>query len=169
MPRHELVSPEEDLAAFYGATPPTPPAAAGTPPEAAAPAVPAARPPATPASLVPTRSVVPPDLAELLGPEPESAPRPLAPVARPAPNFTEAPPASVGATPNVWVAALLSFVLPGVGQLYAGQTVKGVVLLVVSIGTCFGGGIFNFVAALDAFLIAQRKERGETVGDWQFF
>ena len=35
MPRHELVSPEEDLAAFYGGTPPTG-AAAG--PEGAVPA-----------------------------------------------------------------------------------------------------------------------------------
>ena len=179
MPRHELVSPEEDLAAFYGGTPPTgaaagPEGAAPTPPPvpaATVPAatVPAATVPATPPSLVPTRSIVPPDLADLLGPDPESAPRPLAPVARPAPNFTEAPPAPVVAPPNVWLAALLSFLLPGVGQLYAGQTVKGVVLLVVSIGTCFGGGLLNFVAALDAFLIAQRKERGETVGDWQFF
>jgi hypothetical protein len=176
MPRHELVSPEEDLAAFYGGTPPAPTGAAAgpegavpTPPPVPAATVPTATVPATPPSLVPTRSIVPPDLADLLGPDPESAPRPLAPVARPAPNFTEAPPAPVVAPPNVWLAALLSFLLPGVGQLYAGQTKKGAVLLLVAVGTCFGGGLLNFVAALDAFLIAQRKERGEAVGDWQFF
>jgi hypothetical protein len=171
MPRHELVSPEEDLAAFYGGTPPAPTGAAAGPEGAVPtpPPVPAATVPATPPSLVPTRSIVPPDLADLLGPDPESAPRPLAPVARPAPNFTEAPPAPVVAPPNVWLAALLSFLLPGVGQLYAGQTKKGAVLLLVAVGTCFGGGLLNFVAALDAFLIAQRKERGEAVGDWQFF
>ncbi|MDP2315070.1 MAG: hypothetical protein Q8P41_19375 [Pseudomonadota bacterium] len=101
-------------------------------------------------------------------PDPARAPR-LAPVQRPVPSFEHVPVVVAVAPPNPVLAALISAILPGAGQIYAGQTVKGVLLLVVAFFTCFGGGLFNVLAAVDALLIAQRKARGEVVGDWQFF
>lgn len=154
MPRHERVSPEEDLASYY-------PQADG------APQVSGAASPPIPAGLSPSWP------ADGFEPDPDAdpnivAPGRLAPVQRPAPSFAVSPTAP-DALPNPGIAALISLLVPGAGQIYAGQTTKGVVLVIVAFGTCFGGGILNVLAAVDALLIAQRKARGETVGDWQFF
>jgi hypothetical protein len=53
-----------------------------------------------------------------------------------------------------WLAALLSLGVPGLGQVYLGQHLKGVVLFSVSALLCFGGGLCNVVAALDAWSLA---------------
>ncbi len=172
MPRHEQISPEEDLASYYG----NPPATTGAPSAPAA----TTTPPPVP-TAVPTPEGAPVPTPEPAAPPPASAPpappasteappeRRVAPVQRPMPTFppeTAPVPAQV---PNAVLAAIISAILPGAGQIYAGQTVKGVLLLVLAFFTCMGGGLFNVLAAVDAFLIAQRKARGETVGDWQFF
>ena len=65
--------------------------------------------------------------------------------------------------------AILSFFVPGLGQLMMGQTLKGVAIFV---GTCFTWFVFcapMLVSAYDAWKIAQRKNAGETIGEWQFF
>lgn len=145
MPRHEQISPEEDLATFYGGAGPRP-GAAPSAGEAAA-----------------------PDTAPASGarPDPASAPRRLAPVQRPMPTF--APPSGAAEPPRPEIAAVLSLVLPGAGQLYAGQAAKGGALVVFGLFTCMLGGLLNVLAALDAYRIAQRRVRGETVDAWQIF
>ncbi|MES2643712.1 MAG: hypothetical protein V4850_29770 [Myxococcota bacterium] len=190
MPRHEPVSPEEDLASYYGTQPPGAPGAtvastlpsapaASTPPPlpssvgAAPPAVPPPTPPQGPPPIPPSLAVSPSWPADGFEPDPNADPNAaqvgrLAPVSRPAPTFSS--PVTVPAdAPNPAVAALVSLFVPGAGQIYAGQTAKGVVMMLVAFGTCFGGGLLNVLAAVDALLIAQRQARGETVGDWQFF
>jgi TM2 domain-containing membrane protein YozV len=67
------------------------------------------------------------------------------------------------------LAALASFFFPGAGEVWAGQTVKGAVMLVVALFTCGGCGLMNLGLAYDAYKIAQRRRNGESVGDWQFF
>lgn len=71
--------------------------------------------------------------------------------------------------PNAIVVAICSFFLPGLGQLIAGQALKGLVLMAVFVFTCGGLGVLSFIAAADAFVIAGRLERGEDVGPWKFF
>jgi hypothetical protein len=178
MPRHEPVSPEEDLASYYGTHPPGPPGATvvSTPPPVPA----ASAPPPLPSSVGAVPPPIPPSLAvspswpaDGFEPDPNADPNAaqvgrLAPVSRPAPTFST--PVSVPAdAPIPAVAALVSLFVPGAGQVYAGQTAKGVVMLLVALGTfgCFG--LLNVLAAVDALLIAQRQARGETVSDWQFF
>jgi hypothetical protein len=69
-------------------------------------------------------------------------------------------------TPSPIVAALLSFfILGGAGQIYIGQVTKGVVLIVASfILSIFGIGIVIwFVGCIDAYILADRKSKGEAV------
>ena len=73
------------------------------------------------------------------------------------------------AGPSPLLAAVISFLLPGLGQLLAGQTTKGATLLVVAVCTGCGGGLFNIVLAIDAYAIAKRRVNNEPVSDWQFF
>lgn len=70
-----------------------------------------------------------------------------------------------------FVAALASFVWPGLGQLGLGQPTKGWVLVVAAPLTCSLLGVLNVLAAWDAWILAGRKaaearelEPGETVG-----
>lgn len=167
MPRHEIVSPEEDLSTFYG----------GQDPSDAA-TVAASRPPPPPAPIAAAPAQIPPPPpAQPPAPPPQAPPPQVAP---PPPPRTQAPPPQTALpTPPVAaplargidpiLAAIASFFIPGLGQLLAGQVPKGIVILVVSIFTCAGGGLISVIAAIDAFLIAQRKQKGETVQDWQFF
>ena len=174
MPRHEQISPDEDLASFYGATPPPLPGAVVTPPPLPGAA---ATPPPVPGSVVSAASFSPVDpSADLPVPgatpsEPASEQRRMAAVQRPMPTFpaASAPSAVAANAPNPVLAALMSLVLPGVGQIYAGQALKGGVILVAAIFTCMGGGLLNVIAAIDAYLISQRRAAGEPVGDWKFF
>jgi rubrerythrin len=66
-------------------------------------------------------------------------------------------------TRGSWIAGLLSLAVPGLGQMYIGQHVKGVVLFFGSALLCFGGGLANVVVALDAATLAgvlRRRDLG---------
>lgn len=66
-----------------------------------------------------------------------------------------------------WVAVVASLI-PGVGQLLLGQTVKGLVILGVSIFLCAGGGLLSVASMVDTYLVA-RARKNRPVGDWEFF
>ena len=77
-------------------------------------------------------------------------------------------------------AALLSFFLfGGVGQIYLGQTSKGIALIggwivcfcllsFIGIGFLLAP-IISIVGAIDAYQIATRLQNGESVAAWKFF
>ncbi len=70
------------------------------------------------------------------------------------------------------IASLLSFfLLGGAGQIYLGQTKKGILLIVLTlVGSLFLIGLIVFpIGAIDAYLLAKRLENGETLGEWEFF
>ena len=75
---------------------------------------------------------------------------------------------------NPIIAALLSLILlGGVGQLYLGQNTKGIILIVVwVVGWCTFGlvtAVAAIVGAIDAYIIADKLQKGETVGEKQWF
>jgi TM2 domain-containing membrane protein YozV len=75
---------------------------------------------------------------------------------------------------NAIVAAILSLILfGGVGQLYLGQTKKGIILIVVwFIGICTFGiltTIAAIVGAIDAYMMADKLQKGEGIGDMEWF
>lgn len=159
MPRHVVVSPEEDLASFYGSADPI--ATTGAKPagfDRPLPVAPAMAAPAPPPVASPPPMTAPPPPP----PQRQAAPAPSLPA--PAPVAT---PTTSGTDPVL--AAILSLLLPGVGQLIIGQTAKGALLLAIGLLSCGMGGVLNVVAAIDAYLIAGRLRRGETIQDWQFF
>lgn len=70
--------------------------------------------------------------------------------------------------------AILSFLIPGLGQMILGQTVKGIVLFVLYVGVgfvtaCFGGLVVLIVAIIDAYQIAVKLRSGQPVRQWDFF
>jgi TM2 domain-containing membrane protein YozV len=76
--------------------------------------------------------------------------------------------------------AILSLVVPGLGQIVLGQTAKGAAILVVFFGlnlmACCGvifallGAIAVAVASIiDAHQIAVKLRSGQPVGQWEFF
>lgn len=67
--------------------------------------------------------------------------------------------------PNPGVAAVLSFVLPGVGQLYNGKFLRAIFWFIVTPGLWIGSGgtlgwICHVVAAFTAYHYARKLERG---------
>lgn len=73
-----------------------------------------------------------------------------------------------------WLAALLSFLIVGLGQMLIGQVKKGVVFLIGSVVltfVTFGLSVFitSVLAIVDAYLIAKKKKEGKEVGEWEFF
>ena len=63
---------------------------------------------------------------------------------------------------NPTISAVLSFVIPGVGQLYNGDTLKGVIVLVaVVLGAIATGGLLYIpimiYAVVDAYQVAKGK------------
>lgn len=56
---------------------------------------------------------------------------------------------------------------PGLGQLWLGQTVKGVVLAAGAPLVCCGLGLINLLAALGAFGLARKRSRGEAIGPYE--
>lgn len=73
-----------------------------------------------------------------------------------------------------WLAALLSLVLPGSGQIYCGQDNKGVFLLGMSLlGQWSTSGMSSWilcpVMALDAWTIARKIHAGGIIQRWEFF
>lgn len=69
---------------------------------------------------------------------------------------------------NDFIALALSWFFPGVGQIMLGQKTKGIVILVVSIMTCYLGGILGFASLLDTFCLAKARKK-RPVDDWEFF
>lgn len=78
------------------------------------------------------------------------------------------------------VATILSCVIPGVGQIYLGQMVKGVAMIVASSVFSFIGWELFWpaffiavplwvVAMIDANGIGRKLEAGKSVGEWEFF
>ena len=73
---------------------------------------------------------------------------------------------------NAILAGILSLLLfGGVGQLYLGQNKKGIILIVATIVlACIGIGlIIPIFGAIDAYIIADKLKKGESVGDMQWF
>ena len=73
--------------------------------------------------------------------------------------------------PKPVVAVLLS-IFPGLGQIYLKQTVKGVCILVSSVVLSFvgiGPLIGIPLSALDAYLLAKRLTKGESIREWEWF
>jgi hypothetical protein len=66
--------------------------------------------------------------------------------------------------PNPGVAAVLSFVLPGVGQLYTGRFWRGIFWMIVTPGLWLGsagtlGWIFHIIASYTAWSYAKSLHR----------
>lgn len=75
---------------------------------------------------------------------------------------------------NPIVAALLSLILlGGVGQLYLGQQKKGIILIVAWVVTwfipCIGPLIVAILGAIDAYVLADKLQKGQSIGDMQWF
>lgn len=72
------------------------------------------------------------------------------------------------------LAALLSLLLPGLGQINCGQDNKGVFLVGMALlGQWSTGGLSSWVLcpamALDAFMIARKCNESGAAGRWEFF
>lgn len=70
------------------------------------------------------------------------------------------------------IAAVLSvLLLGGVGQMYLGQTKKGIILIVATVVlACVGVGfLVPFAGAYDAYVIGTKLKNGQPVGDMEFF
>lgn len=75
--------------------------------------------------------------------------------------------------PAGWM-AVLSFLLPGLGQIVVGQVKKGFAVLggsiVLAAITAFALMPIIWIAVcVDAYQVARRLEGGEPVGEWEFF
>lgn len=85
--------------------------------------------------------------------------------------------AEAGAKKNPFLAGFLSFLVVGIGQLYLGQTAKGVVLIVLDIvlipvwiGTLgVGYSIFCIFGVIDAYRQCTLLKEQKKIGDWTFF
>jgi TM2 domain-containing membrane protein YozV len=66
---------------------------------------------------------------------------------------------------NPGLAAVLSLVLPGVGQIYNGDFLRGIFWLIVTPGFWIGtGGLFGWVCHLIAAYTAYRRARDKNLG-----
>jgi TM2 domain-containing membrane protein YozV len=73
---------------------------------------------------------------------------------------------------NPILAAVLSLLLlGGVGQIYLGQMKKGIILIVATaVLSCIGiGFIVWIVGVIDAYMLADKLQKGEAIGDMQWF
>ena len=73
---------------------------------------------------------------------------------------------------NAILAAILSLLLlGGVGQIYLGQMKKGIILIVATVLlSCIGiGVVIPIVGAIDAYMLADKLQKGEAIGDMQWF
>ncbi len=61
----------------------------------------------------------------------------------------------------------------GIAQIILGQTVKGIVMLVlmllIVVPTAGIGLVMNILVGIDAYLIAKKLKEGTPVGKWEFF
>ena len=73
---------------------------------------------------------------------------------------------------NPILAAVLSLLLlGGAGQIYLGQQKKGIILIVATLVlSCIGiGFIVWIVGVIDAYMLADKLQKGEAIGDMQWF
>ncbi len=73
---------------------------------------------------------------------------------------------------NPILAVLLSlFFFGGGGQIYNGQVAKGITLIILTwlLQPIFIGYFVLLIGCIDAAAMAEKLQRGETVGQWQFF
>ncbi len=67
-------------------------------------------------------------------------------------------------------AAIMSFLLPGLGQLYLGQTGKGILYFVLLILGAFTAGVSHLAlllyASAEAWTLARRLRAGEPISPW---
>ena len=73
---------------------------------------------------------------------------------------------------NPIIAAVLSLILfGGVGQMYLGQMKKGIILIVATIVlACVGiGFLIPILGAIDAYMMADKLQKGVSIGDMQWF
>jgi TM2 domain-containing membrane protein YozV len=78
---------------------------------------------------------------------------------------------TVGAK-NPTVAGLLSFFIPGAGQIYNGQIAKGLLIFLLfclSIIIFCSSIIIWIIGIIDAVMIAQKLQRGQSVDKWEWF
>jgi TM2 domain-containing membrane protein YozV len=66
--------------------------------------------------------------------------------------------------PHPGVAAVLSFFIPGLGQLYNGKFLRGIFWLIITPGLWIGSGgtlgwICHLISALTAYLYARKLHR----------
>ncbi len=153
-----------------GGTPPPLPAKGTMPPPL---------PVAAPQERLSARTMVPPDPPPGLDQD-ESAPT-VAVVTRPeidaavgkAPVKAVARPPLAAAEPAEQVsggmAAVISLFLPGAGQMYLGQTVKGGAMLFLALISCGCFGLLNLIAAADAWMLASKRNQGKQLGEWEMF
>ena len=83
---------------------------------------------------------------------------------------TQIPPANPPKDP-VLALILSLLLLGGAGQIYLGQTTKGIVLIVATaLLSCVGIGVIVWIVGIiDAYQIATLLKNGQSVGEWQFF
>ena len=66
---------------------------------------------------------------------------------------------------NPGVAAVLSVLIPGVGQIYNGDFLRGIFWLIVTPGFWIGtGGLFGWVCHVIAAYTAHRRARDKNLG-----
>ncbi|HEX7151888.1 MAG TPA: zinc ribbon domain-containing protein [Thermoanaerobaculia bacterium] len=81
---------------------------------------------------------------------------------------------STPARDPVLMGVLSGCLLAGIGQIILGQQNKGLVMLIVSVVVGLGSGLILapvlwVIAGIDAYLIAQKLQRGIPVRQWDFF
>lgn len=82
--------------------------------------------------------------------------------------------ATTGNTLEPSIAVLLSLLLVGLPQIIMGQAIKGVIMIVVALilgaaTGCIACLVMWPISAIDAYMIASKLQRGESVGEWEFF
>ena len=91
------------------------------------------------------------------------------------PGRTEVSSTPVAQQKSPVLAALLSFLLVGMGQIYLGQVEKGlcmlgvVLLLIMTVVLGPVGIVILLFSVVDAFVLGMKIRNGEAIGDWQFF
>jgi TM2 domain-containing membrane protein YozV len=73
---------------------------------------------------------------------------------------------------NPILAAVLSLILlGGVGKIYLGQQKKGIIIVVVTLLlSCVGIGFITWIVGIiDAYIMADKLQKGEAIGDMQWF
>jgi len=68
-------------------------------------------------------------------------------------------------THNAGLAAVLSLLIPGIGQIYNGDFLRGIFWLIVTPGLWIGsGGVLGWICHLIAAYTAHRRARAKNAG-----